>query len=353
VRDHLHHRALDAHRGSREAPRLEARGGGRPGVRGRDDREAEEDAQRDEPHVCDRRIGDQLLHVLLHERHEADVDHGDQRQRDHEGVEGGAGIRGDRQREAQEAVAAHLQHDRGQDHRAAGRRLDVRIRQPGVDREHRHLHREGGEEGHEDPVLLGHRQRQLVEGVDVVDAGLRVHVDQRDQHEHRAEEGVQEELERRVDAPRAAPDADDQEHRDQHRLPEEVEQQRVERAEHADHQPFHDQERGQVLRRALLDRGPAGNHDRDRHQRRQQHEGHRDAVEPEMVAGAERRDPRQPLDELVGGRRHVETRPDRDRQQECGDRRRERDPARHGRLPIAERQHGGTAEDRQPYQHRE
>ena len=44
----------------------------------------QEEAQRDEAHVRDRRIGDQLLHVGLHQRDEADVDDGDQRQRDDE-----------------------------------------------------------------------------------------------------------------------------------------------------------------------------------------------------------------------------------------------------------------------------
>ena len=44
----------------------------------------DEEAERDETHVRDRRIGDQLLHVGLHQRHQADVDHGDQRQRDDE-----------------------------------------------------------------------------------------------------------------------------------------------------------------------------------------------------------------------------------------------------------------------------
>jgi hypothetical protein len=33
-------------------------------------------------------------------------------------------------------------------------RLDVRVGQPGVDRPHRHLDREGGEEGREQPQLL-------------------------------------------------------------------------------------------------------------------------------------------------------------------------------------------------------
>ena len=61
------------------------------------------------------------------------------------------GVREHRQREAQEAVAAHLQQDGGEDDRARGRRLDVRVRQPGVHRPHRHLHRERGEEGEPQP----------------------------------------------------------------------------------------------------------------------------------------------------------------------------------------------------------
>ena len=62
-------------------------------------------------------------------------------------------IRQHRQREAQEAVAAHLQEHAGEDHRAGGRRLDMGVRQPGVDRPHRHLDREAREEGKPQPEL--------------------------------------------------------------------------------------------------------------------------------------------------------------------------------------------------------
>ena len=57
--------------------------------------------------------GDQLLHVGLHQRDEADVDHRDQRQRDDEAGEVVAGVGQDRQHEAEESVAAHLQCDGG------------------------------------------------------------------------------------------------------------------------------------------------------------------------------------------------------------------------------------------------
>ena len=47
-----------------------------------------------------------------------------------------------REAELHEAVGAHLQQHAGQDHRARGRRLDVGVGQPGVQRHHRHLDRE-------------------------------------------------------------------------------------------------------------------------------------------------------------------------------------------------------------------
>jgi hypothetical protein len=52
----------------------------------------DEEAQRHEAHVRDRRIGDELLHVLLYQRHQAHVDDGDQAQGDDEGRPFAAGI---------------------------------------------------------------------------------------------------------------------------------------------------------------------------------------------------------------------------------------------------------------------
>src|SRR4249919_1090407 len=148
VRNHLHHRALQAEACGVQVARVAHQ------------REGDEGAQGHEAHVRDRRVRDQLLHVVLHQRDEADGDDGDERQRDDDPGELVAGVRHDRQGETQEAGSADLQHDRRQHHRAAGRRLDVRIRQPRVHREHRHLDRERGEEGEEQPGLFLHRQGQ-------------------------------------------------------------------------------------------------------------------------------------------------------------------------------------------------
>ena len=63
------------------------------------------------------------------------------------------------------------------------------VRQPGVHRPHRHFHREGDQEGDEDRDLDRHRQRQLVP-VEDAEAATRFEeqVDQRDQHQQRAEQ---------------------------------------------------------------------------------------------------------------------------------------------------------------------
>ena len=204
-------------------------------------RDAGEDAGRDEAHVAHAGVGDQLLEVLLLERHERAVDDRDHGEAHDPRDERDGGVREERQAEAQHAVAAHLEQDAGQDDGAGRRRLDVRVGEPGVHREHRHLDGEGHEEGEERPVLQVVRVHDVAQRLDVERqlAGRALDVvhdrDDREQHEQAADEREQEELDRRVDAPRAAPDADDEVHRDEHGLPEHVEEEEVGGAEHADH----------------------------------------------------------------------------------------------------------------------
>mmetsp|Transcript_15026 Transcript_15026/g.35416 ORF Transcript_15026/g.35416 Transcript_15026/m.35416 type:complete len:1189 (-) Transcript_15026:477-4043(-) len=309
----------------------------------------DEEAERHKAHVGDGRVGHQLLHVLLHQRDQADVDHGDQRHRDDQPGPLVGRIGRDRQRKAQEAVAAELQHDGRQHDRTAGRRLDVGIGQPGVHRPHRHLDREGGQEGKEKPGLGGAAQRQLVPGLDVKAArGLVVQVEQRDQHQQRAGQGVEEELEGRIDAVRAAPDADDDVHRDQGRLEEHVEQHAVQRAEHAHHQARQDQEGTHVLVHAGLDDLPGRDHDDHGDEGGQRHEPHRDAVHAQVVADIEALDPGLVLDELHRRRRGVEARNQREGDEKTRQRRHQRHPAHRGGLFVtAQCQQQGAADDGQ------
>ena len=217
VAHHLHHRALDA-----------------------DEVEAHE-PEHHVAEVADRRVRDHLLDVGLHEREAGAVQDAHDRQRAEDRGEETGRIGEQRKRELHEAVRPHLQQDAGEDHRARRGRFDVRVGQPRVERDDRHLDREGQREGGEEHRL--HRQRQL--GAIEVGEGERRHsrrrleriheVDHGGEHQDAAERGVEHELERGVDAALAAPDADDEEERDQHRLPEQVEQEQVLRDERADH----------------------------------------------------------------------------------------------------------------------
>ena len=71
----------------------------------------------------------------------------------------------------QNSVGAHLQHDGRQHHRAGGGRFHVRVRQPGVQREQRHLDGECHEESQEQQHLLFGTETQLAAGQQVEDLG--------------------------------------------------------------------------------------------------------------------------------------------------------------------------------------
>ena len=126
-----------------------------------------EDAGRDEAHVAHARVGDELLEVLLHQRDQRAVDDGDHREHDDVRDERHGGVGEEGQAEAQHAVPAHLQEHAGEDHGARRGRLDVRVGEPGVQREHRHLDGEGQEEGEEGPELQVVRVDQPAELLDV------------------------------------------------------------------------------------------------------------------------------------------------------------------------------------------
>ena len=308
-----------------------------------------EDAHRHVSHVGDRGIGDQLLHVLLHQRDQRGVDDRHDREREDQGRQVIRGQGEHRQGEPEEPVAAELQQDARQDDRAGRRRLHVGVRQPCVHGPHRHLHREGGEEGEPQPGL--HRGREIVlqEQRDVRRSRLPVHRHDGEQHQHRTEEGVEEELERGIDAARTAPHADDDEHRDEAALEEDVEKHDVERAEDADHHRLEEQEGDHVGLHALLHGFPA-RQDAERHQEgRQDDEQHRDAVHAHVVrnAGVE---PVRLLDHLEAGLRRVEADPDQKRQHEGEGRRQQRDVADVAPpdlVVVPDQENQGRADERQ------
>ena len=213
------------------------------------------------------------------------------------------------------------------------------VGQPGVHRPHRHLHGEGCEEGTEQEGLRRGGQGQLVPVGDLEGTTrLVVQEDQRDEHQQRAQQRVQEELERGIDAARTAPHTDDDVHRDQRGFEEHVEQQAVQRREHADRQAGQDQEGAVVLVRSVFDDLPAGQHHDDGDEGRQGHKPHRDAIDTQVVEDIEALDPGRLLDELHRGSAVVKARHHRDGDEEADDRADQGDPA--GRAAIFLTAHG-------------
>ena len=191
-------------------------------------------------------------------------------------------------------------------------------------RPHRHLHREGREEGKPEPGLHLRREVVLQKCCDIGRAGIPVHGHDGEQHQHRAEQRVEEELVRRVDAVLATPNADDDEHRDQAGFEEDIEEHDVERHEDADHQGLEDQEGDHVFLQTLLDRGPARENAEGHEQSRQDDEEHRDAIDADMV-GDPRAEPGVLLHHLEADIGIVEVDPDEERHDEGEDRRQQRD----------------------------
>jgi len=80
--------------------------------------------------------------------------------------------------------------------------------------------------------------------------------DDRQQHQDRAGHGVQEELDRGVHPPLAAPDSDQEIHRHEGEFPEDVEQEQIHRQEHPDQAGLQQQEEDHELLHPLLDGAP-------------------------------------------------------------------------------------------------
>ena len=224
------------------------------------------------------------------------------------------GIREERQVEAEEAVGAKLRDQAREDDDDWNRRRRVGGWQPGMKRKNRHLDGEG--QGEPDKEELrdadaaqaarempdpGHGMLHQHRPIETQLARLR-EVDPRnaedgDQHREAADDGVDQEFEGGVDAAALAPDADQEVERNQHRLPEDVEEDEVERQQNPRGRGLQNQEQEDEL---LQPRGRrVGDDDRDQKEQRVQAEQEEtQAVDPEVIADPQRRDPAKRLLEL-------------------------------------------------------
>ena len=273
------------------------------------------DSQHHEAHVGNGREGDEALHVGLGEAPEGAVDDADDRQEADPGCPCHRSLRQDRDGDAHEAVGAQLQEHGSQDDRPDRGGLGVGVGQPGVEREHRHLDGEAQEHAAEDPELGGvrhpagsHRVGEACEGERVC-ARQEEQGQEADQHECRAEQGEQEELQGCVAPVLAAPDGDHEEHREQHDLEEHEEEHQVLGHEGADHPRLEDQDQDQEglrvdrIREVVPAVDDAQRH--DQHGQQDERQGH--AVDAHQVPAGDDVDPGLVHDELqLGCLAHVE-----------------------------------------------
>ena len=122
-------------------------------------------------------------------------------------------------------------------------------------------------------------------------ARLGVEVDQGDQHQQRAKQGVEKKFEGCVNFVWPAPDANDQVHRDQGGLEKHVKQHAVQRTKNANHEPAQNQKSAHVLVDASGDHLPTSDHDHQIDESRQQHKPERDAVQTQVIVHIEPGDP--------------------------------------------------------------
>src|SRR5207302_694420 len=119
----------------------------------------------------------------------------------------------------------------------------------------------------------------------------------RDQHREAADDRVDQEFEGGVDAAALAPDPDQEVERNQHRLPEDIEEDEVERQENARGGGFQDQKQEDEFLEAGGRR--VGHDDRDQEEQRVEAEQEEtQAIDAEVIADPERGDPPKHLLEL-------------------------------------------------------
>jgi hypothetical protein len=184
---------------------------------------------------------------------------------------------------------------------------------PGVEWEDGHFDGESQTEREEQPELQVGFEPERLELQQVKGAAPRIKHQDRDEHQRAARKRVEEELQRRVNAPRhhpaqehvrsvlISPAADQEVHRDQGQFPEHVEQHQVQRDKDADHAGFEKEQQGKIRLEPLLDAFPGEKDYQHREERREQHQPQADSVDAQKVLDVKLRHPGQPLDELHAG----------------------------------------------------
>ncbi len=127
----------------------------------------------------------------------------------------------------------------------------MRVGKPGVQREQRHLDCKRQKERCKKQKLGPRRQQnhsrlQLRLNIrQIKRSGQVVQPQNRHQHQHGAEHGVQNKFHRGINSSPVSPDSNQEIHRNQREFPEEEKEQQIERDENADHGRFDHQQRNE------------------------------------------------------------------------------------------------------------
>ena len=129
----------------------------------------------------------------------------------------------------------------------------------------------------------------------------KVKLEYREQHDDRTDKRIEKELDRSVQAIGAAPDADDEIHRHQHHLPEDVEKEEIERRKDSKHPGLQEKQKDVVLLLSLAYVVPrAQRRDRSKQSREDdQNKGH--PIDTHLIPDTDRWNPAVVLDELEAG----------------------------------------------------
>ena len=199
-------------------------------------------------------------------------------------------------------VGAGLAHHAGEEHQHRRGGGEVGVPQPTMEGENRDLDDEGGGEEEEEAELdLG---ACLVLGevgeVEGGGAGEDVLADDPDQHQQRADQREKDELQRRRERLSSlAPHPEQEVGWDQHRLPEDVEEDQVGAQEDARHAALHDQQESEEAGGPHLPERRRCEHRDQAEEGVEDHQPDADRVDAEVVVGLDLRYPAHLFDELV------------------------------------------------------
>ena len=298
-------------------------------------------AEDDEAHVADAGVGNQPLHVRLAVGQDGAVDDPDDADHRDRAGEARRGFGKQRHGEANQAVPPGLQQQSGEEHAACGRRLRVSIGEPAMQRKDRKLDGKGDKETEKQPPCrlqgyAGSEQGEVIGGECAADLSVCiVQADDCHQQQQPGCHGEDHELHSRADAVLVPPDADEEIHRHQHQLPEEVEEEQIE-GEKDTHDPSQGRENAEVVQsRGVIDLAPRHQHGDAAEKAGQDDEQEVQAVESKVILDAQTGYPRQSLlEEWVRRDAQVVCRSEPQRQRK-GQRQQRGDQRRPTRSPLA------------------